>query len=135
MDIDNILRQHDEVFEIIKKMRTYQNQEKVQANAFEISKLLAQLSGILKVHLLSEDKFVYPALMKQDDDKVRTTAETFAKEMGELGETFEAYKIKYLHAGKISDDAAAFLAATKEVFTALENRINRENARLYPLLK
>lgn len=135
MDISNILRQHDEVFEIVKKMRTYQNQEKVQEYAFEISKLLAQLSGILKVHLLSEDKFVYPALMKQQDVKVRTTAETFAKEMGELGAIFEVYKAKYLLASKIADDAVAFLAATKDVLIALENRINRENAYLYPLLK
>ncbi len=135
MDINNILRQHDELFEVIKKIEAYQTQEKVQENAFEISKLLAQLSGILKVHLLSEDKFVYPALMKQQDSKVRTTAENYAHEMGELGAIFTAYKTKYLSASKIADDAVAFLAETKEVFLALENRIQKENAFLYPLLK
>ena len=33
MDIKNILRQHDEVFGLIKQVRTYQNQEQVKEHA------------------------------------------------------------------------------------------------------
>ena len=42
MDIKNILRQHEEVFSLIKQVRAYQNQEQVKEHAFEISKALAQ---------------------------------------------------------------------------------------------
>ena len=135
MDIKNILRQHDEVFALIQQVRTYQNQEQVREHAFEISKAVAQLAGILKVHLSSEDKFVYPVLVKHQEAAIRTTAETFANEMGELFKVFDAYKTKYMGASKISENAAAFLDETKTVFLALETRINKENMSLYPLLK
>lgn len=135
MDIKNILRQHDEVFALIKQVRAYQNQEQVREHAFEISKAVAQLAGILKVHLSSEDKFVYPVLVKHQEAAIRTTAETFANEMGELFKVFDAYKTKYMGASKIAENAAAFLDETKTVFLALETRINKENMSLYPLLK
>ncbi|WP_027937515.1 hemerythrin domain-containing protein [Anaeroarcus burkinensis] len=135
MDIKNILRQHDEVFALIKQVRAYQNQEQVREHAFEISKAVAQLAGILKVHLSSEDKFVYPVLVKHQEAAIRTTAETFANEMGELFKVFDAYKTKYMGASKIAENAAAFLDETKTVFLALETRIDKENMSLYPLLK
>ena len=135
MDIKNILRQHDEVFALIKQVRAYQNQEQVREHAFEISKTVAQLAGILKVHLSSEDKFVYPVLVEHQEAAIRTTAETFANEMGELFKVFDAYKTKYMGASKIAENAAAFLDETKTVFLALETRINKENMSLYPLLK
>ena len=135
MDIKNILRQHDEIFGLIKQVRAYQNQEQVKEHAFEISKALAQLAGILKVHLSSEDKFVYPVLVKHQDAVIRTTAEAFAQEMGELFKVFDAYKTKYMGASKITENAAAFIDETKTVFLALETRINKENMSLYPLVK
>ncbi|MCE5287468.1 MAG: hemerythrin domain-containing protein [Pelosinus sp.] len=135
MDISNILRQHKEVFDLLNKIQAYQNQEQVKENAFEISKLLAQLSGIIKIHLASEDKFVYPVLIKHQDDQIRNTAKTFADEMGTLAKVFEEYKIKYLGASKIAENAATFLAETVKVFSALKERIRKEDVSLYPLLK
>ena len=120
---------------MIKQVRTYQNQEQVKEHAFEISKALAQLAGILKVHLSSEDKFVYPVLVKHQDAVIRTTAEAFAQEMGELFKVFDAYKRKYMGASKITENAAAFIDETKTVFLALETRLNKENMSLYPLVK
>jgi iron-sulfur cluster repair protein YtfE (RIC family) len=135
MDINNLLRQHDEVFELITKINRYQNQEQVKENSFEISKSLAQLSGILKIHLGSEDKYVYPVLIKHQDVKIRKIAEGFSQEMGELAKVFDAYKIKYLGAYKIAENAETFLDETKVVFFALKERIKKEDISLYPLLK
>lgn len=36
MDINNLLRQHNDVLDLINKFSTYQNQEQVKENAFEI---------------------------------------------------------------------------------------------------
>ena len=135
MDIKNLLRQHHEVLELIDKIGAYQQQEQVQENAFEISMLLAQLSGIIKMHLASEDKFVYPVLIKHHDTQIRNTAETFANEMGELAKIFEGYKMKYLGASKIAENATAFLLESRKVFSALKERIRKEDLSLYPLLK
>lgn len=135
MDINNLQRQHNEIFDLINKINRYQNQEEVKEHATEISKLLAQLSGILKMHLASEDKFVYPTLITHQDIKIRTTAEAFVSEMGTLAKVFEDYKMKYLGASKIFENAAAFLPETKLVFAALKERVKMEDLSLYSLLK
>lgn len=135
MDINNLLRQHNEVFDLMDKISTYQSSEQVKENVWEISNLLARLSGIIKMHLASEDKFVYPALSKHKESKIRNTAEAFVNEMGELAKVFEKYKIKFLGAGKIAENAADFLVESKIVFSALRERIRKENLSLYPLLK
>ena len=107
----------------------------MKENSFEISKSLAQLSGILKIHLASEDKYVYPVLIKHQDSKIRRVAEDFSKEMGELAKVFDAYKVKYFGANKIAENAETFLVETKEVFSVLSVRIKKEDISLYPLLK
>lgn len=135
MDISNIVRQHKEVLDLMDKISTYQSEEQVQKNAFEIAKLLAQLAGIIKIHLSSEDKFVYPVLITHQDNKIRNTAQDFAREMGELAPIFEGYKVKYYGGSKIAGNAAAFLAESAEVFTALKARIKKEDIALYPLLQ
>lgn len=58
MDIQNILRQHQDILELIDKIGLYRSEQQVETNAFEIAKLLAQLAGIIKMHLVSEDQFV-----------------------------------------------------------------------------
>lgn len=135
MDINNLQRQHKDVLDLIKKIRAYQTQEQVKENAFEISNSLAQLSGIIKMHLASEDKYVYPVLMQHHDIKIKTTAEAFAYEMGALAKVFEKYKMKYLGASKVAENAAAFLSETEKVFSVLKERISKEDLSLYPLLK
>lgn len=135
MDINNLLRQHNEIFDLVKQIRTYDSKEKVNENAATIAKSLAKLSGIIKMHLLSEDQFLYPVLSKHENSKVRNTAMLFDTEMGKLAKVFEEYKMKYVIASKIIQNTAGFLLDTKAIFTALEKRIKKEDLELYPLLK
>lgn len=135
MDTNNLLRQHKEVVELLKKISVYQNPKQVTENALEISKLLAQLSGIIKIHLAAEDKYVYPALSLHQDSQIRNTAQTFADEMGALATVFEAYKMRYFGASKIAENATAFLLESEKVFAVLKERIRKEDLSLYPLLK
>ncbi len=95
-------------------------------------------TGILDLEIpliASEDKFVYPVFSRHQDIKIRTAAEAFVNEMGELAKVFDEYKIKYLGASKITEDAVPFLLESKKGFSALNERIRKEDLSLYPLLK
>lgn len=135
MDLKNLLRQHQEVLELMNQISAFQTAEQVRENAFAISGLLAKLSGIIKIHLSSEDKYVYPVLSKHQDSAIRHTAEVFVLEMGELAKAFEAYKTKFLGASKIAANAQAFLSESQAVFSALQARIKKEDAGLYVFLQ
>ena len=135
MDIENLSRQHHDIFALVNRIRAYSGEDQIRENAAVIAKTLAQLSGIIKMHLLAEDKFVYPVLRTHVDSRVCNAADAFAAEMGELASVFTAYKSKYLIAGRIAEDAAAFFSETTRVFAALEKRINKEERELYPLVQ
>jgi iron-sulfur cluster repair protein YtfE (RIC family) len=134
MDTNNLLRQHQEMLELADKICTYKSQQQVKDNAATISNLLSQLAGKLSMHLMVEDKFVYPKLAVHHDVHIQNTSRTFATEMGDLGKAFGEYKTKYIGANKITENAAMFITDTKNVFTALAKRMDKENSTLYPLL-
>jgi len=133
-DIKNLIRQHTEILELANKFYAYKNEQQVRNNAFDISLLLGQVSGKIKIHMTSEDRFLYPALLNHTDAKVRTISTKFADEMGDLAKAFETYKTKYLNSREISSNPAVFLHETQAVLTALSKRIEKENKELYPLI-
>ncbi|WP_378953361.1 hemerythrin domain-containing protein [Pelosinus sp. sgz500959] len=134
MDTDNLLRQHQEMLDLAAKIGAYQSQLEIKNNASAISNLLSQLAGKLKMHLMVEDKFVYPKLAMHSDTQIQKTSQKFSNEMGDLGQAFGDYKTKYLGASKIADNADLFMIDTKSVFAALTKRMDQENHSLYPLL-
>lgn len=133
-DVKNLLRQHNEILELIGKINAFTTSQQIEANAFSISLLLGQLAGKIKIHMTTEDKFVYPALLNHANPKVQSLSRQFADEMGDLAKTFDSYKTKYMNAREISANPASFLQQTKLVAAALATRIEKENTELYPLL-
>lgn len=130
----NLERQHQEFFDLITKMELHKSEQQVKDNAGTISLLLSQLSGKLKIHIISEDKFLYPALMKNTNPKIKTTSQAFFEEMGGLSKVFEEFKNSFATTNKIASNSAAFLRESQKVFLALKKRIEKENKDLYPLL-
>ena len=112
----------------------YDSVPEVTANAFEISLLLGKLAGKLNIHLLSEDKYIYPYLAKKEDKTIQETSRRFAAEMGGLAQVFQDYKTEYLSAVKIKNAPTDFIQSSKEIMEAIMERIAKEEKLLYPLL-
>lgn len=130
----NLERQHQDFFNLINKITIYKSEQQVKDNAATISLLLSQLSGKLKIHIISEDQFLYPSLMNSTNLKIKTTSQSFYAEMGGLSQVFEEFKNNFATANKITTNAVTFLSSSQNVFLALRKRIERENNDLYPLL-
>lgn len=54
--------------------------------------------------------------------------------MGGLAKVFSDFKTRYLSSSKISGNAPAFLAELNQIVKAVNERIGKEEAELYPLL-
>ncbi len=133
MKVDNFKTQHKEIAEIVGKIEQMLDPATVAAKSDDIRAQLISLSGKLSVHLAMEDKVLYPAMLGSSNDKAKKTAETFAKEMGTIGGVFKAYMEKWKNGATIKDGAAAFITETKGVFSALKDRVVREERDLYTL--
>lgn len=108
--------------------------ELLPADAAGTARTVAQLSGILSIHLAAEDKYLYPSLKNSPDDKIRAVAIRYEKEMGHLAATYTAYRNQYSTASRIEADPAGFTRETRRILQALSERLTREDRELYPLL-
>ncbi len=134
IDTTNLERQHQDFLDLMDKMAIHKSEQQVKDNAGAISLLLSQLSGKLKIHTISEDKFLYPTLMSHTNLNVKTTSQGFHTEMGGLAKAFEDFKNNFATTNKIAASPAAFLTESHKVFITLRKRVERENKELYPLL-
>lgn len=133
-NLDMLKKQHSEVLAMIKNIDTLilvGPKEKANEIAFNIN----TLSGKLKMHLMSEDKFLYPGLMNSSNNEVRDTAKEFNREMGGLAEQFSSFVQQYNTPFKIIQSENSFLTDREKTFSLIIERIRREDGKLYPLAK
>lgn len=135
VDIQNLQRQHQEISKLIGQLAAYDRKEVVEEKAFEISLLLGSLSGKIKLHLLADDRYVYPLLTAHFNREIKAISQKFADEMGNLSAVFLQFQEKYANAAKIRALAPGFAAELKGIITAIQERIVREDKSLYPLLE
>ena len=124
----------DQHRKIIEKLEFIDRIRRSNYDPNEIGKHIAQLSGLIGVHLTMEDKVMYPKLLSHPDEKIRQIARRFKDEMGGLVHAWKEYSSKWMLARNIKDDFSGFNDETDKVFTALRERVRREDNELYPLL-
>lgn len=134
MDVLNLERQHKEILDLANYILENIKNVTVEENVNEIVRSINTMSGKLKIHLLNEDKFLYPKLLNSLDVALNRFGNKYFEEMKEVTKVYENYKSKYNTANKIKDDIKSFNKETTDVFKVLANRIEREEEELYPLL-
>ena len=130
---DNLKRQHQEIVKIVTEISGYLIPDRAKADAPKVHTLLSSLAGKLKLHLATEDKILYPELLKHNDEKVKVVTKKFMTEMGTIGAVFEGYLGKWKTPADIQNNPAGFVADTKGLFDVLAKRVTKEEAELYPL--
>lgn len=133
-NLDMLEKQHEEVSILIHNINHLASKG-LEDNAKEIAFQINALSGKLKMHLMSEDKFLYPSLTQSSNSTIRNIANAFQKEMGSLAELFLVFSQKYNIAMKITENKVSFLSESKQIFEKIESRMKKEDIHLYPLLK
>jgi len=131
--LDQLKSQHESINKIIadtKKLLSKLEEEKTQLS---IAKNISQLAGILKIHLGNEDRFLYPEFMKSSDIKLRTKADNYISEMGDLNTVFTEFKNQYNTSYKIKKNLSVAKKDIETTFSAVEKRIHKEDHDLYVL--
>ncbi|MFA9398623.1 MAG: hemerythrin domain-containing protein [Clostridiaceae bacterium] len=134
-NIINLQRQHKEILETLNIIKRLIDIGEIETSAMDISVQINQLAGKLKMHLNSEDKYLYPDLLKSESVELKNIANEYINEMGDILVVFTEYKMKFNTRSKILLDTKGFLEQSKIIFSTIENRINKEEIGLYPLIK
>lgn len=133
--MDNLKRQHLEIINLVSDAQKLLKGSDLENNAIELSRYIKTLSGKLKIHLSTEDKFLYPDMLKSMEVEVVKIAKDYISEMGNLFEVFMEFKEKYNTKNKILNNKVEFIKTASGVLSSVNNRILKEDRQLYPLLK
>ena len=125
--------QHDHLRALAADLRATFDPAALARDATHARALLSRLGGKLAVHLAMEDRSLYPFLKAQPDRALSRTAWRFQEEMGGIHAAFSAFSARWPNPPAISADPLAFAAEASAVLAALEQRIRREEAELFPL--
>ena len=123
--------QHDKLSKMASDISERLSIDQLSSDATEVRHLLSELLGHLEVHLVMEDKSLYPSLLDCSDDKIKSMARRFINEMGDIGEALKAYRNKWKSVYDIQDNPRDFVDHTKVIFNALIKRMEKENTQLY----
>lgn len=133
-DIKNLTRQHGDIDLLIGNIKKL-SKGNIESSVDIIVKDINMLAGKLKIHLDTEDKFLYPDLLNVNNEVLNTMAKEYMKEMGNISSEFIKYKNSFNTKNKIMSNIEQFKIQTVEIFETLERRINKEERELYPRLK
>ncbi|WP_446897660.1 hemerythrin domain-containing protein [Clostridium sp. LBM24168] len=132
MDVKSFKRQHSEIMQLATYILNNIEGHTIEQNIHEVVKSINTINGKLKIHLLNEDKYLYPQILKSSDVRLSTFSKKYYEEMKEITKVYESYKLKYNTASKIKKNIDKFNKETKQVFELLANRVNKEEKELYP---
>lgn len=135
MQIENLMEQHLKIRELISDVKTCIKQEKKNENLKLLSYKINKLAGVLRLHLSSEDRYLYPLLMESENQNTKEMAEAFDKSMGGLSNAYISFKTRYNTFEKIAENYDGFVLELESTFEQLLIRLNREDNELYPLVK
>lgn len=134
MSTQGLQRQHLELMQLAQEIRALLVPEILEADPRRVRILVARFAGKLRVHDRMENEALYPALMADGREEVRSAATRLHAELGALYAVFDTYERRYPDAASLLVDPRRFVKDTLEMFEVLGRRMHRENRELYSLL-
>lgn len=127
-------KQHSGIVENAQNIQDLLDPDLLKNNSHGIRKLITKLSNSLKIHLILEDRALYPILINSSDGKIRDMSRKYIDEMGTISDLYISFSQKWKTGSSIKNHAAVFIDETKNILKALLDRIERENTELYQII-
>lgn len=134
MNLSNYLEQHKSISSEIYKIKDLVKREDFESQANEVAHHISTLAGRLKIHLLNEDRYLYPNLKESEDVNIANLAKEYQNEMGDLAVEFTSFKDKYNTKSKLLKNESEFRSEIDEIIRKIESRIKKEENGIYKLI-
>lgn len=135
MELKHYMDQHERILEELNILKSLCKKRDLEEDAVEIALHINSLAGKLKIHLSSEDQYLYPSFLQSNDKKLVTMANEYQKEMGNLMSVFTEFKEGFNTKFKIMSEKDGFYIEADKIIRAIETRMQKEESGLYRLVK
>jgi hemerythrin superfamily protein len=133
-DIDSLRLQHEEILALLEELRSYESLGDIIDNAQRLSLIVGRLARKFYLHILAEERVVYPVLLSHEDESIREAGRSFSAEMDEIAAKFRKYRWAYSNAGIIFARPDTFRYNTAMAAKTFSKRFEDEKAVLFRLL-
>ena len=129
----SLRKQHDSLMVLTAEIDEASTQLSGALDAGRLHRMLRQFDTLLKTHLVSEDRLLYPEMLASGDRRTATLASRFCEELGGLTNEYEDFAARWHSPEALQADPAEFRREWAGLHGKLAFRVQRENAELYPL--
>ncbi|MDN2709952.1 hemerythrin domain-containing protein [Janthinobacterium sp. SUN118] len=134
MNIDKFKQQHLAILAAIDDLRRLaRGGVAVQAKA--IAGQIVAMSGLIKLHLAVEQRYLYPAAQASDVAKVAQLGRRYESEMDGIAGAYLAFASRWNTPVRLEAEPDAFRREANTVLHALYQRMRREDSELYPAVE
>ena len=134
MNIDKFKQQHLAILASIDALRQLARGG-VAAQAQAIAEQIIAMSGLIKLHLAVEQRFLYPAVQACGVAKVARLGHQYETEMQGIAGDYLAFAGRWNTAARLAQEPEAFRSEANLVLHALYQRMRREDTELYPAVE
>lgn len=135
LNIATLKRQHEQIGELLTELKQDIARGSLEQEASSIALKISILAGKLKVHLDTEDRYMYPQLLQSGKTELKKLAQAYMDEMGYISKAFMNYKDRFNTKSKIRGNPQVFLKESQEMLEVIGQRIEKEDVSLYTVLE
>lgn len=131
--VNEFREENQEIADLSAVLSTLLTNEAIIANPV-VCELFDRFHGKLGAHLNHEDRAAYGDLLRHNGKDASKLASEFLENTHELRKIVTRYNRKWCK-GKNEDDMAAFRQETSDLFGLVEQRLQLEETKLFPILQ
>lgn len=134
MNIDKFKQQHLDILAAIDALRTLARAG-VAGQAPAIAAQIVAMSGLIKLHLAVEQRYLYPAAQASGVASLVRMGHRYETEMDDIAGAYLAFAGRWNTAARLEAEPDQFRSEANSVLQALYQRMSREDHELYPAIE
>lgn len=134
MNIDKFKQQHLAILAAIDDLRQLARGG-VAAQAQAIAGQIVAMSGLIKLHLAVEQRYLYPAAQASGMATVARMGRAYENEMHAIAGAYLEFAGRWNTPVRLEAEPDAFRSEANSVLHALYQRMRREDSELYPAIE
>ena len=134
MNIDKFKQEHVAILSAIDQLRELARSG-VAPQSQAIAEQIVAMSGLIKLHLAVEQRYLYPAVQASGVAKVARLGLQYENEMQGIAGDYLAFAGRWNTAARLAQEPDAFRSEANTVLHALYQRMRREDTELYPAVE
>ena len=134
MNIDKFKHEHVAILAAIDNLRNLARAG-VARQAQAIAEQIVAMSGMIKLHLAVEQRYLYPAVQASGVASVARMGHRYEMEMQGIAGDYLAFAARWNTPAHLELEPESFRSEANSVLHALYQRMRREDTELYPAVE